>query len=145
VWQLEAMLPVLLSYSSQLIEKNRNEIKTNSSKRNSEEALEEFEEISKKIHLNNDKAVIKIGDARETTAEAYGTITKDIPKRVLGHTLFDGKKPGLCDLKKLFFKVEWSVRLDSFQPEPSFYSYSILKREYPSLLLNYIENVIQLE
>jgi hypothetical protein len=76
---------------------------------------------------------------------AYGTLTTDTPVKICAHTLLEDKKPDDCSIKRLFFKVEWNKREDGTSPEPSFYSYNILKKKAPGIILDYIENVVQLD
>jgi hypothetical protein len=142
------MVPLLLGYSSKLLASHR-EADING-KRKSPYSLDQINEayVPKKISVNSKgpERKDKENSAHSINSiEAFGTLTKDVPEKITGHALLDGRKPSVSLIKNMFFRVDWEKRSDQTCPEPTFYSYSVLKRQHPTLLLSYIENVVELE
>lgn len=66
----------------------------------------------------------------------------DRPLRIIDHSLINDEKNDTFPLKNSYFEVEWQRRADGIKPMPSIYSYISLKKTFPKLLIQYLEQVI---
>jgi len=80
-----------------------------------------------------------------------GNLQSDVAVRISDHAVLDDQSNSFMDttgktaLKKVYFQVEFKKRKDGFQPAPSFYSYTVLKKKVPTLILDYIEDMVHFD
>jgi hypothetical protein len=85
-------------------------------------------------------------DKREET-EMFGRIERDIPEKILSHNLDEpenmvkkDKKNCQQHVKRFHYKLQWMKRENGILPIPTYYSFEIIKKYYPQLLLDYFED-----
>lgn len=85
-------------------------------------------------------------DKKEDT-ELFGRIENDIPEKIINHNLEDpenmvkkDKKTCQQHIKRFHYKLQWMKRENGILPIPTYYSFEIIKKYYPQLLLDYFED-----
>lgn len=103
-------------------------------------------QVSKSLSVDLEYFVAKENDSERKLGNAdYGTLEKDVPSKIIGHTLGEEQDPHSGNIKLLAFQIDWAPRKDGFKPVSSYYAYEKIKENYSDLILQYFENVIQLE
>lgn len=80
-----------------------------------------------------------------------GTLLTDTPIRISDHAILDEQSKSVVDisgrtsLKKIYFQVDWKKRKDGYQPASSFYSYTLLKKKMPLIILDYVEDMVHFD
>jgi len=90
-------------------------------------------------------------DSDSEIIQNSGTFSIDDPLKILDHAILDDSGHKLADttkntsLNQVYFEVEWQKRKDGTDPGPTYYTYTVLKKNCPSLILDYIENMVHFD
>jgi len=73
-----------------------------------------------------------------------------VPAKILDHAVMTGPN-NMVDvdpsttLKNVYFKLEFNKRGDGVQPSSTYYSYTLLKKKIPGMILDYVENMVHFD